>query len=171
MRSLVLRMPEVATKLQVNFFDLGDKPESKNLTTGLSDLVSVPLFCPKCDKPLNSTFEKKTFRRLGHCSRCQAEYETNMKVSGEWEQLIHERKYSYLLSKLDYQVEQIKEWVTQNKSTYNAQGEEENWNANHEKFAQEVLDHFSDLRANLVAELESSRDEQGLDDSHADSVG
>ena len=155
LRALVLKMPEVATKLQVNFFEKKEQ-ETHSLTSIISDIVAIPMFCPKCNKPISSDFEKKTYRKLRHCSVCQAQEETDLKISGDWEQLINDRRYSYLIRKLDYQVEQVKDWVKSNKSTYSSNGEEEEWGANHEKFAKEVLDNLADIRKRLVTELERS---------------
>lgn len=168
MRSLVMQMPEVATKLQVGFLNSRSE-EPKNLTEELAELVSIPLFCPKCGRPITSDFEKRTFKHVRHCSRCQAEYETNMVTAGEWDKLISERKFKYLLDKLDHQVEEVKEWIRSNKTVYAASGKEkETWTSDHEQFAQGVLDHLANIRTHLVRELESSRPCQRYDDSESD---
>lgn len=49
------------------------------------NIVSVPLLCPKCSKPMKNKFDKQMYDIHGMCLYCVTEMETELKLKGEYE--------------------------------------------------------------------------------------
>lgn len=55
-------------------------------TVNKLNIVSVPLLCPKCSKPMKNKFDKQMYDIHGMCLYCVTEMETELKLKGEYEE-------------------------------------------------------------------------------------
>ena len=54
------------------------------------EAVVMPLFCPVCSKMMKPRLDKKWFSLYKHCFNCQIEFETALRISGQWETYLKE---------------------------------------------------------------------------------
>jgi len=53
--------------------------------------VSMPLFCPKCNKVMSRELDSLYYKNYSHCLDCQMKFETKLKIEGKWESYVVEK--------------------------------------------------------------------------------
>jgi hypothetical protein len=88
----------------------------------------LPLFCPSCNKIMNNPYDKDYYKIHKKCFNCVAEFETELRRTGKWE----EYQKSIHNSEIDNYITTFKVWVdeqlnTSNDSFISEQGDKETW--------------------------------------------
>jgi len=68
--------------------------------------AAVPLFCPKCKQVMDKQLDPFYFKAYGECLDCRAKTETQMKITGTWENYT---KQTYN-AEIDQQIQEYKNW-------------------------------------------------------------
>lgn len=74
--------------------------------------VRMPLFCPKCENPLNHRLHKKFYNLRGACHDCVVQYEGKMRIDGVWDayerRVMRNNEKSWIQEKIAQQEDFIK---------------------------------------------------------------
>jgi hypothetical protein len=52
--------------------------------------LSIPIFCPKCKQNMDKQLDIHYFKSYGECLDCRATTETQLKISGKWENYVNQ---------------------------------------------------------------------------------
>ena len=63
--------------------------------------VHMPLCCPECNKPMNGTFDKPTYRIHKKCHFCIVKFESHLKANNKYDDYIKELKARNSLDMID----------------------------------------------------------------------
>jgi hypothetical protein len=115
------------------------------------ELNKTPLFCPECNEVMNHRYDKEFYTINKRCFDCQVEFETKLKISGEWEEYqkqIHN-------SEIDNTIQNYEIWVedlinSSNDGFISETGELEKWskanNSNIVKQKEEAIKYLENLK-------------------------
>jgi hypothetical protein len=90
----------------------------------------MPLVCPKCTEPLHrqSEYVKHLYKMTGHCPKCQARYESDLKIAGtfdEYAKKMHAKNHLDLVNDTE---KGFDDFVNYGFEKYMSElGETENW--------------------------------------------
>jgi transcription elongation factor Elf1 len=93
----------------------------------------MPLTCPKCNNPLSrqSDFVKHLYKMTGHCPKCQARYESDLKLAGKFEEYAKEMHAKNHLHAIDEAEKGFDDFVQNGFEQYMSElGETEDWVGN-----------------------------------------
>ena len=93
----------------------------------VKELGLIPTFCPSCNS-LMKNLDKSIYTRHRHCHKCQADFETKLKLNGEWE----DHQKSNYNKELDIFIQNYKDWMDDklnesNENFVTEAGTVENW--------------------------------------------
>jgi hypothetical protein len=89
---------------------------------------SMPLLCPNCSKVMNGKHDKSFYNIHKKCYNCVVEFETELKISGKWE----EYEKNIHNDEIDNKIKEFKLWVKDrldqsNDSFISEDGDIEKW--------------------------------------------
>jgi hypothetical protein len=92
------------------------------------ELIHVPLFCPCCNKIMKNKHDKPFYLQYKRCFNCQAEFETELRIKGLWE----EYEKNILNSDIDGIINEFNIWMDEeinksNMSYITEAGDIERW--------------------------------------------
>ena len=90
-----------------------------------STRVFTPLFCPKCKSSMNDNNDDTMYKLYGHCFNCQVEYETQLKIDGQyshWESIQINKNIDAIKNDLLGEYQEFKASSLQDKNIYNEDG-------------------------------------------------
>ena len=93
----------------------------------------MPLTCPKCNNPLSrqSDFVKHLYKMTGHCPKCQARYESDLKLAGKFDEYAKEMHAKNHLHAVDEAEKGFDDFVQNGFEQYMSElGETEDWVGN-----------------------------------------
>jgi hypothetical protein len=70
--------------------------------------VSLPLFCPKCNKSMNHRIDSVVYKQYNHCLNCQTLFETQLKINGQWKDYVntqHNLEIDHLINEYNQFIE------------------------------------------------------------------
>jgi hypothetical protein len=90
--------------------------------------VSVPLFCPQCNKIMDKQLDSFYYKSYSSCLNCRTEFETKLKLSGGWDKYITDT----FNSEIDQTIEEYKAFYKErmsesNSGTVTEAGDVETW--------------------------------------------
>ena len=90
--------------------------------------VAVPLFCPSCKQVMDKQLDPFYYKSYGTCLDCRAEFETQLKNKGKWEEYVN-KTYN---KEIDQQIEEYKSFMEdalseKNNSFITEAGDIEKW--------------------------------------------
>jgi hypothetical protein len=68
--------------------------------------ISIPLFCPKCKHVMDKQLDSFYFKAYGECVDCRSITETQLKISGKWEEYTNQT----FNAEIDQQIEEYKSY-------------------------------------------------------------
>lgn len=101
---------------------------SKSKTKEIKKYGNIPLFCPKCNEPMNHKNHRDSYEVHGFCFNCLSKFETDLKVNGKWEEYqnkIHNESIDNYLEKMRNMIEE--EINDTNSSFFSEGGELQQW--------------------------------------------
>ena len=69
--------------------------------------AAIPLFCPKCKQVMDKQLDSHYFKAYGECLDCRATTETQLKISGKWENYVNQT----FNKEIDLHVEDYKSFI------------------------------------------------------------
>lgn len=51
----------------------------------IQQIIVIPNFCPKCGKKIGHEGDEKMYKIHNTCLKCVVEFETNLRINGEWD--------------------------------------------------------------------------------------
>ena len=90
----------------------------------------MPLTCPKCNDPLGreSDYVKQIYKITGHCPKCQARYESDLKLAGKFDQYAKEMYAKNHIDLVNDVEKGFDEFINHGFEKYMSElGEIENW--------------------------------------------
>ena len=114
----------------------------------------MPLTCPKCSEPLarQSDFVKHLYKMAGHCPKCQARYESDLKLAGKFDDYAREMHIKNHLHLVDDAEKGFDDFVDQGFETFMSElGEKEDWvgNSISPEQIKEVKEYFKSQREKI----------------------
>lgn len=81
-------------------------------TVSKIDNIRMPIWCPKCNKPMNHRFDRKFYYLRNHCFDCNVDWENTMRINGTWEEfekrMLKENEKSYLKDKIEEHIDYMR---------------------------------------------------------------
>ena len=112
--------------------------------------LAMPMFCPSCSKVMNHAHDKLFWATKRYCRNCQIEFETDLKINGQSQDISKNAYTQYEISvnneAIDKTKQDYKDWVeemlnTNNTSFVTEAGDVENWKGGvNKKLAQKSMD-------------------------------
>lgn len=68
--------------------------------------IAIPLFCPKCKNVMDKQLDPFYFKSYGECLDCRTVTETQLKISGQWQEHIN----TTFNAEIDQQIEEYKSY-------------------------------------------------------------
>jgi hypothetical protein len=93
----------------------------------------MPLTCPKCNEVLsrNSDYVKQIYKLMGHCPKCQAKYESDLKIAGTFDNYAKEMHIKNHLHLVDDAEKGFEDFIQNGFEKYMSElGETEDWIGN-----------------------------------------
>lgn len=91
-------------------------------------LAILPLNCPSCNKPMKvNEFNKSAYRTKGVCLDCVIKQEDELKIKGNYESVIEDRKKSDVEFMVKDLEQALDAWYSASENYVNEQGDVENW--------------------------------------------
>jgi hypothetical protein len=111
----------------------------------------MPLTCPKCNNPLarQSEYVKQIYKLAGHCPKCQARYESDLKLAGKFDDYAKEMHIKNHLHLVDDAEKGFDDFTQNGFEKYMSElGETEDWIGNtiSPEQIKEVKDYFKQQR-------------------------
>jgi hypothetical protein len=73
-------------------------------TVSITQEARMPIWCPKCSKPMNHRFDRKFYNLRNMCFNCNIEWEGEMRLNGTWvefeKRMMRENEKSFLRDKI-----------------------------------------------------------------------
>lgn len=114
-------------------------------------LANIPFLCPKCNKPLNTLYDKKMYRFHKKCLNCVTSYETELKAKGTYEEYEKEMINGNIKFALnDY--EQFLEELAKNSEVSGLISEDgtiEKWIGNNKETVEKMRKQLKNIKANI----------------------
>ena len=112
--------------------------------------LAMPMFCPSCNNIMNHAHDKIFWATKRYCRNCQIDFETNLKIEGQSQDISKNAYTQYEISVINEGIEKTKQgykaWVeemlnTNNTSFVTEAGDVENWKGGvNKKLAQKSMD-------------------------------
>lgn len=114
----------------------------------------MPLTCPKCNKVLsrNSDYVKQIYKLMGHCPKCQAKYESDLKIAGTFNNYAKEMHIKNHLHLVDDAEKGFEDFIQNGFEKYMSElGETEDWigNSISPEQIKEVKEYFKSQREKI----------------------
>jgi hypothetical protein len=93
----------------------------------------MPLTCPKCNDPLNreSDYVKQIYKLTNQCPKCQVNYESDLKIKGEFDEYAKKMYFLNHLHAIDESEKGFDDFVNHGFEKYMSElGEVETWTGN-----------------------------------------
>jgi hypothetical protein len=69
--------------------------------------LSIPIFCPKCKQNMDKQLDIHYFKSYGECLDCRTTTETQLKISGKWENYVNQT----FNKEIDLHIEDYKSFI------------------------------------------------------------
>ena len=115
----------------------------------LKRLITLPLKCPSCDKPMSPTdLNKKMYSIHSMCLNCVIEMETKLKIEGkyqEYEKNILNSNKNHILDDLEVAIDS---WITEKDTFISEDGDVESWSNSkgNEEFYKQFKENIKKLK-------------------------
>lgn len=114
----------------------------------------MPLTCPKCNEVLsrNSDYVKQIYKLMGHCPKCQAKYESDLKIAGTFDNYAKEMHIKNHLHLVDDAEKGFEDFIHNGFEKYMSElGETEDWigNSISPEQIKEVKEYFKSQREKI----------------------
>jgi len=114
----------------------------------------MPLTCPKCNEVLsrNSDYVKQIYKLMGHCPKCQAKYESDLKIAGTFDNYAKEMHIKNHLHLVDDAEKGFEDFIQNGFEKYMSElGETEDWigNSISPEQIKEVKEYFKSQREKI----------------------
>jgi len=94
----------------------------------IKKLAILPLCCPSCNKPMKvNEFNKSAYRAKGVCFDCVIKQEDELKIKGNYEEVLQERMKADTLAMSEDLEKALDAWYHAKENFVNEQGDVENW--------------------------------------------
>jgi hypothetical protein len=106
----------------------------------IKKLSILPLTCPSCNKHMKvNEFNKSAYRAKGVCLDCVIKEEDRLKLSGNYQNLLEDRKKSDIEVMVKDLEQALEAWYSASENYVNEQGDIENWSGGNKKEAYEQV--------------------------------
>jgi hypothetical protein len=114
----------------------------------------MPLTCSKCNDVLsrNSDYVKQIYKLMGHCPKCQAKYESDLKIAGTFDNYAKEMHIKNHLHLVDDAEKGFEDFIQNGFEKYMSElGETEDWigNSISPEQIKEVKEYFKSQREKI----------------------
>lgn len=114
----------------------------------------MPLTCFKCNDVLsrNSDYVKQIYKLMGHCPKCQAKYESDLKIAGTFDNYAKEMHIKNHLHLVDDAEKGFEDFIQNGFEKYMSElGETEDWigNSISPEQIKEVKEYFKSQREKI----------------------
>jgi hypothetical protein len=114
----------------------------------------MPLTCSKCNDVLsrNSDYVKQIYKLMGHCPKCQAKYESDLKIAGKFDEYAKEMHIKNHLHLVDDAEKGFDDFIQNGFEKYMSElGETEDWvgNSISPEQIKEVKEYFKSQREKI----------------------
>lgn len=116
------------------------------------EAVNFPIFCPSCKKVMKPHIDKKWYSLYKHCFDCQIDYETELRIKGEFQQHVQ----NTINSDLDGIINDFESWIddqiqnNKNESFITEAGDMEKWSGSNKnqlaKAREETIKYLQSLK-------------------------
>lgn len=121
----------------------------------------MPLTCPSCNEPMsrNSEYVKQIYKLMGHCPKCQAKYETKLRLEGKFDDYAKEMYVKNHISMVDDAEKGFNDFLNHGFEKYMSElGEVEDWSGKgmSDEKIKEVKEYFKSQREKIQKHLDNN---------------